>query len=106
MKQVVGSALLLLIVTCLSALAIESPSLGLGKSIFESEKLGASGRSCNGCHPLGKGLEQTGDFNDLELKDIINACIRDALKGEMISQDSQEMNALLGYVRTLQKNTQ
>ena len=46
-----------------------------------------------------------GDFNDVELKDIINACLRDALGAELISTQSQEMEALLSYVRVFQKDT-
>ena len=85
------------------ALAIESPSLELGKTLFESSELGTKGRSCSSCHAEGKGLELIGDFNDEELKDIINACIRDALGGQLISVESQEMLALMSYVRTFQK---
>jgi cytochrome c len=48
-------------------------------------------------------LEKIGDFNDEELKDIINACLRDALGGKLISVESQEMVALLAYVRKFQK---
>jgi cytochrome c len=40
----------------------------------------------------------------MELKDIINACLRDALGGKLISTESQEMDALLVYVRSFQKN--
>jgi cytochrome c len=34
----------------------------------------------------------------------MNACIRDALKGEMIAVESQEMDALLKYVRMFEKS--
>ncbi len=44
-----------------------------------------------------------GDFNDTELKDIINACLRDALGAKTISVESQERNALVGYLRKFQK---
>ena len=94
----------LLLVTGLHAQAIESPSLDLGKTLFESTELGTRGRSCNGCHLNGKGLTMVGDFNDMELKDIINTCLRDALDAKMISAESQEMNALVGYLRKFQKN--
>ena len=94
----------ILFITAFSAQAIEGPSLTLGKTLFESTELGTEGRSCATCHDAGKGLEQVGDFNDMELKDIINACLRDAVRGEMISAESQEMEALLGYVRTFQKS--
>jgi cytochrome c len=86
------------------ALAIETPSLELGKTLFESSELGTKNRSCSSCHPQGKGLDLVGDFDDEELKDIINACIRDAQGGKLISTESQEMQALLSYVRKFQKN--
>ena len=93
----------ILLMTGLCAHAIESPSLSLGKTLFESTELGTKGRSCATCHAQGKGLGMVGDFNDTELKDIINACLRDALGAKMISAESQEMNALVGYVRKFQK---
>jgi cytochrome c peroxidase len=83
--------------------ANEAPSLSLGKTLFESTQLGTRGKSCQTCHAKGKGLEMIGDFNDEELKDIINACLRDALGGQLISLESQEMLALHAYVRQFQK---
>ena len=83
--------------------ANEAPSLSLGKTLFESTELGTKGKSCQTCHPQGKGLEMVGDFNDEALKDIINACLRDALGGKLISVESQEMVALHDYVREFQK---
>jgi hypothetical protein len=93
----------ILIMTAFPVFAIETPSLGLGKILFESVELGTKDRSCATCHPHGKGLNMIGDFNDTELKDIINACLRDALGGQPISLESQEMNALVAYVRKFQK---
>lgn len=95
--------LCILLMMGMNAFAIEAPSLALGKTLFESVELGTKDRSCHSCHPNGKGLDMIGDFNDTELKDIINACLRDALGSEMISTESQEMNALVGYVRKFQK---
>ena len=83
--------------------ANEAPSLSLGKKLFESTELGTKGKSCQTCHSQGKGLDMIGDFNDEELKDIINACLRDALGGKLISVESQEMVALHDYVRQFQK---
>jgi cytochrome c len=94
----------LLLMTGVSAQATEAPTLSLGKALFESTELGSKGRGCVTCHEQGKGLEMVGDFNDSELKDIINACLRDALGGKLISTEAQEMEALLGYVRGFQKN--
>ena len=94
--------LTILLMTGFHAHAIEAPSLSLGKTLFEAVEIGTKERSCSTCHPQGKGLDMVGDFNDAELKDIINACLRDALGGQLISPESQEMNALLAYVRKFQ----
>jgi cytochrome c len=94
-----GLALLMTI----SVHATEAPTLSLGKTLFESPELGTNLKSCSTCHPNGKGLDLVGDFNDAELKDIINACLRDALGAKMIPPDSQEMQAMVSYVRKFQK---
>ena len=94
----------LLLMPGVSAQATEAPTLSLGKALFESTELGSKGRGCVTCHEQGKGLEMIGDFNDSELKDIINACLRDAMGGQLMSTESQELEALLGYVRSFQKN--
>ncbi|PLX87672.1 MAG: cytochrome C [Desulfuromonas sp.] len=88
----------------LSVSAVETPSMELGKRLFESVQLGSKGRSCESCHRQGKGLDKIGDFNEEELKDIINACIRDALGGKLLGVESQEMDSLYRYVRTFQQN--
>jgi hypothetical protein len=101
-KSIVAISLLLM--TGISAQATEAPTLSLGKALFESTELGTKGRGCVTCHEQGKGLEMIGDFNDTELKDIINACLRDAMGGQLMSTESQELEALLVYVRSFQKN--
>lgn len=95
--------LCLLLTTQLCSHATEVPNMDLGKTLFESTELGSKGRACVTCHAQGKGLNLVGDFNDTELKDIINACLRDAIGGKLISTESQEMEALLVYVRSFQK---
>ena len=101
-KSIIMLAILLIMPLCVHA--TEAPTMDLGKTLFESTELGKKGRACVTCHPQGKGLDLVGDFNDTELKDIINACLRDAIGGKMISTESQEMEALLVYVRSFQKN--
>lgn len=99
----ISAPLLVLLLGCaLPAFAVEIATLDMGRALFESTRLGTTDRSCATCHPDGKGLDQVGDFSDAELKDIINACIRDALHGTRLTDDSQELNALLLYVRTFQ----
>ena len=100
-KSIIVLGLLLLTGFC--AYATEAPTMDLGKTLFESTEIGTKGRGCVTCHAEGKGLELVGDFNDMELKDIINACLRDAMGAELISTESQEMDALLVYVRTFEK---
>ena len=95
--------LALLLGCALAAEAGEIATLDMGRTLFESTQLGKSGRSCATCHSGGKGLDQVGDFSDAELKDIINACIRDALGGSILTDDARELKALLLYVRTFQK---
>ena len=101
-KSIVAISLLLMM--RIGAQATETPTLSLGKALFESTELGTKGHGCVTCHEQGKGLEMIGDFNDTELKDIINACLRDAMGAKLISTESQEMDALLVYVRSFQKN--
>ena len=96
--------LALLLITGLGAHATEAPTMDLGKTLFESTELGSKGRACVTCHAQGKGLDLIGDFNDMELKDIINACLRDAMGGQLMSTESQELEALRIYVRSFQKN--
>lgn len=96
------SVLLLLIFS--PSMALEGATVELGKKLFGSTQFGDKGRSCKSCHVEGEGLTLVGDFSDEELKDIINACIRDAMGGELIDIESQKMNSLLLYVRTFQKN--
>lgn len=89
----------LILASVLSAMAVEIATPEMGRALFESTQLGKSGRSCAVCHPDGKGLDKVGDFSDAELKDIINACVRDALQGTLFPSDSQELSALLLHVR-------
>ncbi len=84
--------------------AVEGPTLELGKTLFESNELGTAERSCNNCHPDGKGLDKTGQSDDATIKERINRCIRNAQGGEVLDAGSQEMEALLNYVRFLSES--
>ncbi len=76
-----------------------------GKILFNDPKLGGgtSGMSCNSCHPEGKGLEKASDRKDL--KEFVNACIQNALKGKAIEPASEEMTNLVAYVKSLKGKT-
>jgi len=102
MKTFTLFALTLIMASLQLSMATEITTSEIGRDLFESTKLGTSGRSCAVCHPDGKGLDKVGDFSDAELKDIINACVRDALHGTLFAGDSKELNALMLYVRNFQ----
>lgn len=87
----------------LSVPAMEGPTVDLGKSLFESTSLGGNGKSCSTCHSNGKGLDEIGNYDDDQLKGIINSCIQNALKGKKLNPEAQELDALLAYLRSLQQ---
>ena len=100
----VGKFLLMgVILVCFSlpAWGTEGPSAELGKQLFEAHSLGASGRSCATCHANGKGLDKLDVYDDAGLKKMINYCIEKALKGKPFPMDSQELDSLLLYLRSL-----
>jgi mono/diheme cytochrome c family protein len=93
----------LLALTAAAATATEGPTVAMGQTLFESTALGSNGKSCASCHPAGKGLAEIAAFDDPMLKEMINFCIRDALKGKMFAPESQELDSMLLYLRTLPK---
>ena len=84
-----------------------------GKTLFNDSKLGggAAGKSCNSCHPGGKGLETSADkkeFNIMgktqkSLEEAVNFCIEMALKGKAIDPKSSEMADMVAYIKSLKK---
>jgi cytochrome c len=72
-----------------------------GMQLFKDPKLGGStnDKSCNTCHPNGKGLENAG----ADIETTIQACIQKALGGKPLAADSQEMKDLVAYIASLQK---
>lgn len=93
---------MLLAAVC-AAGAMEGSSEQLGRTLYESTALGSTGGSCAGCHPGGKGLQGVGAYSREQLGEMVNFCIRDALKGKMLAPGSQELDALTGYVRQFGK---
>lgn len=94
---------LLLILYATSAAAVETPTFAIGGKLFHDNNLGTNNKSCATCHPDGKGLEESSTYDDSMLKEMVNFCIRDALKGEMKDLDSTESNSFLIYLRALEK---
>jgi cytochrome c peroxidase len=73
-------------------------SVEKGKALFNDPKLGTTGKSCNDCHPDGKGLDKAGAKSDLEK--IINGCITKSIKGKALEQKSAEMQSMVLYIRS------
>lgn len=82
-------------------LALAAGNVEKGKALFNDPKLagGTVGMSCNSCHPDGKGLEKAADRKDLEK--MVNACIKNALKGKGIDLKSAEMADIVAYLKSL-----
>jgi cytochrome c peroxidase len=72
-----------------------------GKVLFNDTRLGGgtAGMSCNSCHPDGKGLEKAADKKDLPK--VVNACVKNALKGKGLDPKSAEMADLIAYIKSL-----
>jgi hypothetical protein len=102
MNKTIAAALVLICATVL-ATAGEAPSAAKGKELFGSATLGTSGKTCDNCHPGGKGLEEAAGDNEQELVEAINTCITNPLKGKPLAENSPEMKSLVLYVKSLGK---
>ena len=77
----------------------QEASVEKGKALFSDPKLGTTGKSCNDCHPGGKGADKGAAKPDLE--DILNGCITQGLKGKALDVKSVEMQSLILYIKSL-----
>ncbi len=82
-----------------------------GKALFNDPNYAgaASGKSCNSCHPNGKGVEKAGDKKEFKimgktqnsLEEVVNFCIKNAIKGKGIDPKSDEMKDMVAYIKSL-----
>jgi cytochrome c len=94
-----------------SGIALAAGNAAKGKALFNNPKFAGatSGRSCNTCHPDGKGLKQAGSKKEFHiageaqnsLEDAVNACIINAIAGKAIDPESAEMQDIVAYIRSL-----
>jgi cytochrome c len=115
MKIVKITLLSMIVVSLFISFAFAAGDVAKGKALFNDSKLagGTEGKSCNSCHPDGKGLEKAGmkkEFNlggmkQTSLKEAINTCIVNALKGKALDTKSQEMKDIVAYIKSLEKKT-
>jgi cytochrome c len=82
-----------------------------GKTLFNDARFGGgtSGKSCNSCHPDGKGVENSADKKEfgimgkkqVGLEAAVNFCIENALKGKAIDPKSDQMKDIVAYIKSL-----
>jgi cytochrome c len=82
-----------------------------GKALLNDPKLGGgtAGKSCNSCHPDGKGLEKAADKKEFNLggkkqkglAEAINFCIENANKGKALDPKSDQMKDIVAYIKSL-----
>lgn len=93
--------LFFLLLSVAGAVHASEGSLDRGKELFESEKLGTNGKSCNACHPGGRKLEwAAASYDDEKMTTLLNKCIANALKGKPLPPDSADMKSLILYIKT------
>ena len=80
-----------------------------GKTHFNNPAFAGGRKSCNTCHPNGRGLEGAGAKTKFSimggeqssLEDAINVCIVNANKGNAIDDNSTEMQELVSFIKSL-----
>jgi cytochrome c peroxidase len=78
----------------------DESKIELGKQLFNDPAFAMSKnkKSCDSCHPDGKGI---GEAENNDYTNMINRCIAGALKGQVIEDDSKEMQAIQAYLNSL-----
>ena len=101
MKGLRIAAFVMVSFSLMFTLALAAGDSEKGKTLFNDPKFGGGtvGMSCNSCHQDGKGLEKAADRKDLEK--MVNACIKNALKGKGIDPKSAEMADIVAYLKSL-----
>ncbi len=112
--RILKCAVLFVLVSVFAAsLALAGGDVEKGKALFNDPKLGGgtTGKSCNSCHPDGKGLEGVAGLTEYRmmgktyksLEYVINYDIQKALHGKPLDKDSEEMANLVAYIKSLKK---
>lgn len=82
-----------------------------GKAFFNDGAFSGGVKSCNSCHPNGRGLEKSGDKKEFHvmgksqksLEEVVNFCLVNANKGKAIDLKSDQMKDLVAYIKSLKK---
>ncbi|HWR59430.1 MAG TPA: hypothetical protein VN328_11130 [Thermodesulfovibrionales bacterium] len=113
MKLFKCSVLFVFVAVFMTSLALADGDVEKGKALFNDPKLGGgtTGKSCNSCHPGGKGLEKVAELKEWRmmgkryksLEDVINFDIQKALHGKPLEKNSEEMVNIIAYIKSLNK---
>lgn len=97
--------LALLLAVPLLAGAVPAGDAARGSALFKDPGLGTSGKSCASCHQAGQRLdpEELAEASDAKLGAYVNSCITGMLKGKPLAEGSADLKALVGHLRTFQK---
>jgi cytochrome c len=90
---------------------VEKDPVQLGKALFQDASLGTTGSTCKTCHPdpettmKGVGAKYPGYFNfakkEMTLKQVINFCIENPMKGKPLAENDEKLLALEAYLKSL-----
>ncbi|MBF0553179.1 MAG: cytochrome C [Nitrospirae bacterium] len=96
-------ALALVLSVFMASAVLYAENIENGEKLFKDTKLGgsASGKSCNSCHPAGKGIDSAKFAANNSPEDAVNKCIVGALKGKVLPKDSPEMKDMVAYMKSL-----
>jgi len=97
--KIAGLMILAVMISVGIAFAAQEVSAAKGKALFNDPNLGTTGKSCNDCHPGGKGAEKAAAKNDIER--IVNGCITHSIKGKALDVKSVEMQSIVLYIKSL-----
>ena len=93
------------------AFAMNHTAVERGKTHFNNSAFAGGKKACNTCHDQGRGLEEAGGKTKFtimggeqsSLEEAINVCIINANRGQEIPVDSQQMQEIVSYIKSLGK---
>lgn len=90
---------------------VSKDPVALGKALFQDPSLGTSGQTRKTCHPnpetsmKGVSKKYPGYFRlakkEMALKEVINYCIENPLKGKPLPENDEKLLALEAYLKSL-----
>ncbi len=114
MKTLKSMMMGLVILGLVFSLAYAAGNADEGQKLFDDPNLSGStnDKACSTCHPDGKGLAGVTEKQNFstpagksdQLTTAINQCITMALQGNALPPDSQKMQDIIAYLKTIQES--